>query len=324
MNLHYYENALLETTRLSECLSMNARVVSEDAADSDESAGFDGRVRFFPPGDAAAMVQQVQAALDADLPDADWSAQFERTRFMLWRLLLGLGVIDFAAFHAETMRYPIGPNLALALPEDVVRHAYCRANLRPGVHTFPGLKARPPWVGCALSYRYLAQRALDAGLPELLVHEDDASFSPDFDARQAAIRQHLARHAGQWDIFSGLLSHITPETRVLDVQEVDGITFVTVDRVIGMVYGIYAPKAQQVIASWRKTSDHYMHATVDRVLERNGTLRVLTTLPFLVGHQVEMFSTLWTAHNREAAQMIDDSQTLLAEKVARFRAQQRA
>jgi hypothetical protein len=69
VNIHYYENALLETTRLCECLSHGARVISEAAADASTQALFSPHITFTPVGDVASMMTAVRQAL-ATPPDA--------------------------------------------------------------------------------------------------------------------------------------------------------------------------------------------------------------------------------------------------------------
>lgn len=72
VNIHYYENALLETTRLCECLSHGARVVSEMSSDMAEQDLFTSLITFTPLGDVASMVAAVRAALHSPpTPQAD-------------------------------------------------------------------------------------------------------------------------------------------------------------------------------------------------------------------------------------------------------------
>jgi hypothetical protein len=63
VNIHYYENALLESTRICECLSLGARVVSEAATDQGQHADWEDLVVFTPINDAQAMVQAIQQCL---------------------------------------------------------------------------------------------------------------------------------------------------------------------------------------------------------------------------------------------------------------------
>lgn len=62
-NIHYDEGALLETTRLSEAMSLGIPVVSETAADQADHARLANAVRFTPVGDVDAMVTAIAALL---------------------------------------------------------------------------------------------------------------------------------------------------------------------------------------------------------------------------------------------------------------------
>ena len=59
VNIHYYDDALLETTRVYECLSMNLCVVSERARDQVEHGELDGVVDFVDVGDVQGIVDAV-------------------------------------------------------------------------------------------------------------------------------------------------------------------------------------------------------------------------------------------------------------------------
>lgn len=68
VNIHYYENALLETTRISECLSLGLRVVSEEGSDQGHYAGEFPGVMFTPINDVNAMIEAIQIQLDGTEP----------------------------------------------------------------------------------------------------------------------------------------------------------------------------------------------------------------------------------------------------------------
>ena len=58
VNIHYYENALLETTRISEALSLGAVIVSEKSVDADICEEFGEAVIFAPVGDVDEFVEK--------------------------------------------------------------------------------------------------------------------------------------------------------------------------------------------------------------------------------------------------------------------------
>ncbi len=63
VNIHYYENALLESTRICECLSLGSRVVSETATDQGQHADWEDLVVFTPINDVQAMVKAIHQCL---------------------------------------------------------------------------------------------------------------------------------------------------------------------------------------------------------------------------------------------------------------------
>jgi hypothetical protein len=64
VNIHYYEDALLETTRIFECLSLGAIVISEKSSDQKEYLELESLVTFIEINDIEAMVNAVQKSLD--------------------------------------------------------------------------------------------------------------------------------------------------------------------------------------------------------------------------------------------------------------------
>ena len=324
INLHYYEGALLETTRIYECLSLGVPVVSEVSADMAEHAQrLQGAVQFFPVGDTQAMLQAVDEALQTGPERSAMQAAVQASGahfdFMLYRSLYALGLIDHAAWErlSATMALPCA-QLALSLPETPQRRSAFEQVRPAAVQCFDGIRQTPGWVGCALSYRYLAQKALQAGWPQLEVMEDDVEFPPDYPARRAQVDAYLAERAGEWDIFAGLMALVHPETRILRVERCAGLTFVTIDRMISMVHNIYTPAALQLLAQWNPHNQDPHTNTIDRHLQNSGTLRVVLTLPFLVGHHEELHSSLWGVQNSQYTDLIGQAQEQLQAMVAQF------
>lgn len=318
LNLHFYDDALLETNRIAECLALGTPVLSEDSRDSgDFTPGING-LHLVPTGDGDALMAALDRLLAGDLA-VDVGAAADRLRFAVLRLCLGLGMIDFARFDALTRDIAAPADAVLTLPEDPRRYRAAMAGLRDGARPFWGLRARPGWVGCALSYKYLARRAMAAGDAAITVYEDDALFRPDHDRMRATIDAYLARPDVEWHAFSGLISDLPASAQVLRVDEVDGVTFVSFDRMVGLVYGRYRGPVLETMAAWAQQSDDYTRHAIDRVLEAHPGLRVVTTIPPLVGHDETHFSTLWQAHNIEQVDMVNKSAAAIAAKVAEFR-----
>ncbi|NOT16336.1 MAG: glycosyltransferase family 1 protein [Methylotenera sp.] len=68
VNIHFYENALLETTRIFECISTGVFVISEESADIMDHQDLLSEIAFVPVGDIQAMINSVTywLAHDAD------------------------------------------------------------------------------------------------------------------------------------------------------------------------------------------------------------------------------------------------------------------
>lgn len=68
VNIHYYENALLETTRICECLSLGVKVVSEVGSDQEDYINQFEDVIFTPVGDVQTMIKAISFFLDTPTP----------------------------------------------------------------------------------------------------------------------------------------------------------------------------------------------------------------------------------------------------------------
>ncbi|WP_371345664.1 hypothetical protein [Ancylobacter sp. IITR112] len=241
---------------------------------------------------------------------------------MLARALHGCGVLDDAGFEAATAETDLdAPAFVLCLPEAPERFAHAGESRQHGARLFPGLRHIDGWKGTALSYRYLARRALQAGRPHLVVWEDDARLPADFADRLPALLAFLQEHAGAWDLFSGLISDLSAQAHITALRPYGEDLLIELDTVIGMVFGIYGPEALQALAAYRVEGEDVMRDTIDRHLERLG-LRCWTLFPPLVGHADHLSSTLWDVPgqrflgNDRFNPMIDRSQLRLLAKIA--------
>ncbi len=324
LNIHYYEGALLETTRVYECLSLGVPVVSETAADQKEHAALEGVVHFATCDDEAALLAALDAALRQHSDAAAHAAWQEKCRahiaasqqhfdFMLHRLLLARRLLDWPRFEKLTASgAPLAARMALSLPETFQRRAAFEAVRPADVQLFDGLRATPGWQGAALSYKYLATRAVQQALPRLEVMEDDVLFAENYAARRTRILAWLDAHEGQWDIFQGTMALLHPDTRVLHAERTpDGDTFLIIDRPMSMVCNIYAPAALARIAAWDESNKDADTNTIDRWLQAAG-LRAVLTLPFLVQHREDQNSSLWGISNEGYSQMIAQTEAELA------------
>ena len=221
-----------------------------------------------------------------------------------------------------------GPCMVLSMPETVRRRAHFVEQTLPGLQTevavFDGVRYSPGWLGCAMSYQYLARKALQTGVAQLEIMEDDVEMPPDYAQRRARVDGWLAAHDGQWDIFAGLIAKIHPGTQVLEVMEQDGETFVVLDRMTSMVHNIYAQPALEALSEWNSSIRDPHTNTIDSYLQGRAQMRVVTTLPFLVAHTTDMDSSLWGINNQEYLAVIYKAEQDLRQLVERFKQAQAA
>ncbi|HEY9825705.1 MAG TPA: hypothetical protein V6D19_09665 [Stenomitos sp.] len=325
VNIHYYENALLETPRIQECLSLGLKVVSESAQDQNDYPELLQAIQFFEEGSIEGMISAVEQALDSgenSCIQASVKASKERFAFMLDRALISIGILP--TMQVTNLELPLPNNatiFGLSLPETISRRSIFEAIRPNNCVIFDGIRRRPGWVGCGLSYAALARHALNNGVRSITVMEDDVILPEDYPEAIAVINAYLDKNAGEWDVFVGVIAALHPDTNILNVEHFAGRTFVTIDRMTSMVFNIYAESTLRRFLEWNPDNLNAEFNTIDRYLESQKRLRVIVMMPYFVGHREEVNSTLWGFNNSQYREMISESESALKNKVADFIAQ---
>lgn len=325
VNIHYYPGALLETTRLWECLSLGCLVVSERSTDMDQHEDLWQLIDFVDEGDFSGMAARVSHWLANESAwhertvgiAAQAASIFNRFDYYFYRFLLASGNLSFEEFwRLIGSKYPLPSDmLCLNLPEYTDRAASFDKDNRYGFHKFPGLRHSKGWMGCALSYKYMIRLAMAKGLPRITICEDDVEFPANFGDSWPKISQYLADNAGRWHIFSGVMADLHDDVRIYGSNEYAGYEIVTMSKLISMVFNVYDQSSYEILANWNEADDDVTTNTIDRYLERKNSIRVLVTCPFLVGHKEELYSTLWNAQNAIYTDLISKSEALVRKKI---------
>ncbi|MGH8214746.1 MAG: sulfotransferase [Rhodanobacteraceae bacterium] len=327
VNIHYYEDALLETTRLWECVSLDKLVISERAVNMEENGDLESLVDFVDLNDLAGMVARVRYWLEnesARVHRVKANRKFARqlpNRFeqFFYRFLLAFDNVTFFHFWqlaGSKMKLP-SDKLCLTLPEYSLRKRSFDQDNRYGFAAFTGLRHREPWVGCGMSYKLMAMLAREQRLQQITICEDDVEFRPGFEHAFQAVLHELAARKNPWHVFSGLLADLHSDATISSVREFHGRKLVRTDRLISMVFNVYHSKVFDRIILWNESDRDVATNPIDRYLERSK-LTVVTCWPFLVGHKSHLRSTLWNVDNEEMAPMIRRSERLLQQKVVEF------
>lgn len=323
INLHYYENALLETPRIVECLSLGTTVVSEDSRDMGLYPEFNGAVSFFPTGNIELMIKAVSEALNTALAQTDIMSFLtysnDKFSFMFDRFLIGAAMLS--ADYVNTMKkwLPQKSHMyALSLVETVERRDYFNRVRPKDCVIFDGMRRNPGWIGCGLSYLYLWNYAIENHLEYIIIMEDDVVLPDNFDFLVSQLISYLNGRKDSWHIFSGVMASIHDDTRVIQLDSCDGIDFVTIDKMTSTVFNIYNRTILDKLCQWNPHDLNSKNNTIDRFIENIPDLRVVTTMPFLFDHHEDVNSTLWGFQNDEYTDWIDRSQKKLKKLTSQF------
>lgn len=332
INIHYYEGALLETTRIYESLSLDCLIVSESSVDIDEHQNLADIVDFVDIGDADAMVERLDYWL-ADAQRREDKVQHNRQllqhqpnwfEYFFQRFLLATENIDFDTFYrlaGHNIQFK-GDFVCLGLPESVERRKDFMADNRYGIEYFPGLRHELGWVGCGMSYKFIMRKAKELHLPHITVCEDDVEFLDGWEAKYQTVLGHLVENAGVWDVFSGFIADLHADTKVLELTEVDNLEIVHIDHMVSAVLNVYNAGFYDAILRWDETN-HDVHVNaIDRYMENQEHIRVFTVHPFLIGHKEEQHSTLWGFQNSRYNALIEQSTHKLGELIEKYKSGQ--
>ena len=330
VNIHYYENALLETTRLYETISLGTPVVSESSSDIVEHEDLQDVIDFCPIGDIPAMVEKIQILLSDNEYYNERKEKIKhftnvdnKNNYYLRRYLLSIDKLNFSQYKSifsfEQFQTGDVPRLCLSLSETPVRRKAFFASPSHGFQFFEGIRYRIGWIGCGMSYKYMLSGMLASKAEMGIICEDDVIFPVDYDNKLNKIINHLQSTEAKWHIFAGIIAHLHEDTKVLDVKVIDGIEFIYIDKMTSMVMNIYSRRGMDLISQWDEKNIDAETNTIDRYVESAQDLVVVTTLPFLVGYAEEQQSTLWGFENSQYTSLIKASEKLLAEKVAEFK-----
>lgn len=330
INIHYYEGALLETTRVYEALSCGVPVISEKGADHDRHEDLHGLVDFVDVGDIEGLIDKIgRVVSSAEYRDqkVEQIREYIRTgtgRFEAYfrRYLLGRGMIAYSGFDERALGYaPETPSptpyICLTLPETPERQRAFLSQGHKGFVLWDGLKARPGWVGCALSYKQIFQQLRDRGATAALICEDDALLPPDFENETRRILEYL-ESLDAWDVFSGFIADVSKETEITRVDEVEDRRYIHIDRTVSTVFNIYNKNIIEYLAEWDIEDRNVERNTIDRYLERRKGTVVVTTFPFFVGHRDDLVSAVWGFQNTQYNEMVSRSISVFEKKIENY------
>lgn len=329
INIHYYEDALLETTRLQECLSNNAIIVSEKSSDFEQHDNLMPYIDFVEIGDIEGMIERIDFWINHP---KEYSLQKRKIYnhitkqqhifdFYLFRILMSLDLISFDDFYKKTHKIwkPTDQFWCLGLPEAIERqHEFSNELLKYNkIWKFPGVRHLTPWIGCGLSYKYIFQYAIDYNFKKVIICEDDVKFPNDFKETLNKICDYLCCTTNNWDIFSGYITDLHPESNITTLEFLGKYQLIKTNKMTGMVFNIYNQPIFEYIANWDYSKKLLGENAIDRYIENHKNLNVITTIPFIVNHKENVHTTLWNRSSRSFSycEISENSQNLIKETI---------
>lgn len=333
VNIHYYEHALLETTRIYEALSMGIPIVSEISQDLNHHQELDGVVLFTETGNVEQMIATVRKLLESEklIQEQrgiikDFVQQDGLFGHYFNRYLLAMGLLSFESYAASskvfTNTHGDIPKICLSLPETPLRTRSFLSQGMDGFQIVEGLRHTTGWIGCGLSYKYIARNLARQGVELAVICEDDVHFPPDFNDRLNRTIDYFRQGFFDWHIFAGMIADLSPSVNIIRIHEYQGVEYIYIDSMTSMVMNIYSSAGLDLLQRWDEKNMDPETNTIDRHLESFPGLVAVVTLPFLAGHAEDQESTLWGIANAEYLQLIQQSERLLADKVAAYKKRQ--
>ena len=328
VNIHYYEDALLETTRLFECLSLGKMIVSETSSDINEHKSLANCIDFVPINDIEAMCERVSYWLEN--PDErkkkitdninvlNFSSNWFEYYFM--RFMLANDWISFEEFYQIVGKHVQFKSdfVCLGLPESTERMRDFQKDNHYKIDYFPGLRHRKGWIGCGLSYKFMFRKAKEQKFNILTICEDDVEFKSDFEKSYNTIKNYLYLQ-NNWDLFSGVIADLHDNVRVKKIDKDNYNEYIYLDKMTSMVMNIYSSRFFDKVIQWDESDHDVSRNAIDRYIESSSNVTTITTLPYLVGHKEQLNSTLWGFQNDVYSEMIKKSELHLKEKVKIFK-----
>lgn len=308
INIHYYENSLLETTRLSEALSLGrSLIISEHSTDFTEDTRFSDTVQFVDYGDYDDMAEKIIYWINhrSELSDRIASIRnamnqriVNSTTFYMNRFLLANDIITFDFFYDNFNKYIqfSGNKICLSLPESVARRNAFEKNNKYGFELFPAFKHTDGWVGCAMSYKFIFKKLIELTFDYVIICEDDVWFPVDFKTRFDTVQEYLANK--KWDVFSGLMADINDSYYVKNKAICDGEIIAKLNKMVSMVFNVYNKSVFELFSNYDTEDRDRKTNTIDKYIQRKE-IEVFCMWPFLVSQNSDLDSTLWCGKNSD-------------------------
>ena len=327
LNIHYYEGALLETTRIWECLSLHKIIISEESKDINEHKELHDLVDFVEINNVDAMIDRIYYWLSDENNRKDrvcyiknaLNNRVNKFEFFFYRFMLANENISFDRFWdicGNKLVLESQILTCLTLPEFPERKKDFESDCLVPFSFFHGMRHyRYGWIGCGLSYKLMMKIAKKQNMKYAIICEDDVEFLDDFIDKYNEIIKNIKDGSMEWDIVSGFMSDIAKDVNIKRTIELNDQQIIVINKMISMVFNFYNESVYDLFEKWNETNYDAINNTIDRYIEKEQNLKILLIFPYLVGHKEDLQSTIWGFNNTKYNELINDSINLMQKKI---------
>ena len=190
VNIHYYEGAMLETTRICEALSHGCIVVSEESINDTEYPELCELIDFVPVGDTDALAKRLKYWLD-NPEERERKLQeiqekinklFSQYIYDIGRVLFYHGIIGFdALYHASKGGVECSDKICVGSIDTGCDEYVLTTLKQQGFSILPQLKLPQKGSGKIASYCYASRLAMERGLSQLVISDGALNLCEQFD-----------------------------------------------------------------------------------------------------------------------------------------------
>ena len=331
LNLHYYDEPKLESTRLNECLQYSKIIISEKSIKEDwyNMEIYKNIVSFVDIiHDNLDNIQQLYDTIDNILLHYDSKKDTIQKNIKEIRELRKKSLFHFSkCIYTLDTKYINNTYIDFEVQKKTI---YCLHLLKstnrlkeftkqeyiPNYTLFPAISYNPGWIGCALSYKNLLYNAKKYNIPRITICEDYCKFMKNFDEKYKIIQSFLDI-CPHWDIFVGVMADLANDTIFYNMYSYKGVTFFEIDKMVSMVYNIYNHTSYETIINWKYSTN--TNNTIDRYIQRSK-LKNIITYPFYYSI-LDVVSTIWTNNSNiynNYMKMINDTLEKIKKKYDSF------
>ena len=334
LNIHFYEKALLETTRICQSLSLGANVISEHSLNDDEFHGIysNGLITIdLEKKSTHKILQQLlddplilrtdksnhesSSSASGNIHNCHWKDT--KQVYHVARFLLEANLINYESFKQLSLESidsnKLKKGIVLTLPESSRYTEAKKLATRLDLALFHGVKYNPGWRGCGLSYKLIGEACKAFDISTFTCLEDDCKIESDSHGNLQRLHS-TAKTQNEIDLTSGIISDISNGSivKLAEFNQESGSLVVQTNRVTSTLYNIYESKCLDLLAKWPLNSGLGSMLTIDRWLEIHN-LVCITTYPYLADQASHLASSISGNPNSMQCTMIKRSEERIAE-----------